>query len=133
MEEHVSPREQISIAVVEDDAGFRESLVSLIGTRSDFRFAGAFASAEEALDSLKNTPPRVLLLDIRLPGESGSRAVKKFVELFPGIVVLMLTQYLDDDVVFEALCGGASGYLLKRTAPPRLLEAVVDACDGGAP
>jgi len=123
----------VSIAVVEDDAELRESLQLLVGGAAGFRFAGGFASAEEALRRLGDPAPDVLLLDIRLPGEPGSRAVRRFVERFPGLVVVMLTLYDEDSHVFEALCNGASGYLLKKTAPARLLEAAREAFDGGAP
>jgi len=132
VEQRVTPR-PVSIAVVEDDVGFRESLRLLIGATPGYSLAGTFGSAEEALEKLGEPLPDVLLLDIRLPGESGSRSVRLFKERFPGLIVLMLTLYSDDDHVFEALCNGASGYLLKRTRPGRLLEAVREAFAGGAP
>lgn len=123
----------ISIALVEDDAGLRESLRLLVSEAEGFRCAGAFGSAEEALARLGTDRPDVLLLDIRLPGEPGSRAVRRFVDRFPGLVVVMLTLYAEDEHVFEALCNGASGYLLKKTPPARILEAAVEAVSGGAP
>ena len=126
--------EPVSIAVVDDDQGFRESLRILVEEASGFRAAGAFASAEEALGAFGAAgAPDVLLLDIRLPGEPGSRAVRRLVDRFPSLAVVMLTLYADDDLIFEALCNGASGYLLKKTPPARLLEAAVEAHDGGAP
>ena len=105
----------------------------LVDESTGFRCAGEFGSAEEALQGFAPPGPDVLLLDIRLPGELGSRAVKRFVERFPGLVVVMLTLYADDEHVFEALCNGASGYLLKKTPPSRILEAAVEAHAGGAP
>lgn len=123
----------ISIAVVEDDAGLRESLRLLVSESAGFRCAGAWGSAEEALARVGEGPPDVLLLDIRLPGEPGSRAVRRFVDRFPGLVVVMLTLYAEDEHVFEALCNGASGYLLKKTPPARILEAATEAASGGAP
>lgn len=126
--------EPVSIAVVDDDEGFRESLRILVEEAPGFRAAGAFASAEEALGAFGATgPPDVLLLDIRLPGEPGSRAVRRLVDRFPSLAVVMLTLYADDDLIFEALCNGASGYLLKKTPPARLLEAAAEAHGGGAP
>ena len=121
----------VAIAIVEDDPGLRESLRLLVEGADGFRFAGAFCSAENALSALSGAD--VLLLDIRLPGETGSRAVRRFVDLYPGLVVVMLTLYDEDDMIFEALCNGASGYLLKKTPPARILEAAREAMDGGAP
>lgn len=123
----------VSIGIVEDDPDLRESLRLLVEESTGFRCAGEFGSAEEALRGFPSPGPDVLLLDIRLPGELGSRAVKRFVERFPGLVVVMLTLYADDEHVFEALCNGASGYLLKKTPPSRILEAAVEAHAGGAP
>ena len=123
----------ISIAVVEDDPDLRESLRLLVAESPGFRSAGAFGSAEEALALLGGDRPDVLLLDIRLPGEPGSRAVRRFVDRFPGLAVVMLTLYAEDEHVFEALCNGASGYLLKKTPPARILEAASEAISGGAP
>lgn len=122
-----------TVALVEDDVGFRESLRSLIEARDGFSLAGAFGSAEEALDRLADPAPDVLLLDIRLPGEPGSRAVRSFVDRFPGLVVIMLTLFSDDEHVFEALCNGAAGYLLKRTPAARILDAAREARAGGSP
>ena len=123
----------ISVAVVEDDAGLRESLRLLVSEADGFRCAGAWGSAEEGLARLAEDRPDVLFLDIRLPGEPGSRAVRRFVERFPGLVVVMLTLYAEDGDVFEALCNGASGYLLKKTPPAAILEAAAEAFSGGAP
>jgi DNA-binding NarL/FixJ family response regulator len=125
--------EPLSIAIVEDDPGLRESLRLLVEESEGFRCVGAFGSAEEGLERLVPPGPDVLLLDIRLPGEPGSRAVRRFVDRFPGLVVVMLTLYAEDEHVFEALCNGASGYLLKKTPPARILEAAVEAHAGGAP
>jgi DNA-binding NarL/FixJ family response regulator len=122
----------VAIALVEDDPDLRESLRLLVEGASGFKLAGAFGSAEEALQRMTERAD-VLLLDIRLPGEPGSRAVRRFVDLFPGLVVVMLTLYDEDDLVFEALCNGAAGYLLKKTPPARILEAAREAMDGGAP
>lgn len=124
---------RVAIAIVEDDPDLRESLRLLVEASAGFRCAGAFGSAEEALARIAAPAPDVLLLDIRLPGEPGSRAVRRFVERFPDLVVVMLTLYADDEHVFEALCNGASGYLLKKTPPSRILEAAAEAHAGGAP
>jgi DNA-binding NarL/FixJ family response regulator len=122
----------ITVALVEDDPDLQESLRLLVGGADGFRCSGAYGSAEEALAGM-SVPPDVLLLDIRLPGEPGSQAVKRFLERFPSVVVVMLTLYDEDERIFEALCNGASGYLLKKTPPARILSAAREALDGGAP
>jgi DNA-binding NarL/FixJ family response regulator len=124
-------REPVSIALVDDDRGLRESLRILVEESEGFHCVGAYGSAEEAFRSLdtRTSAPDVILLDIRLPGEPGSRAVRRFVDRFPGLAVIMLTLYAEDELIFEALCNGASGYLLKKTPPaassrpPRRLTA----------
>ncbi|MBL8113578.1 MAG: response regulator transcription factor [Acidobacteria bacterium] len=125
----------VSIALVDDDRGLRESLRILVSESEGFQCVGAYGSAEEAFRSLdtRSAAPDVLLLDIRLPGEPGSRAVRRFVDRFPGLAVIMLTLYAEDELIFEALCNGASGYLLKKTPPGRILEAATEAHGGGAP
>jgi DNA-binding NarL/FixJ family response regulator len=93
----------------------------------------AAGSVEEALRVAPSAPPDVVLLDIHLPGMRGSLAVEKLAQRFRGAVVLMHTVYEEDDLIFESLVHGASGYLLKRTPPARLLEAIGEARSGGAP
>lgn len=122
----------VDVAVVEDDPDLRESLRMLFEQSEGFTCRGVYGSAEEALRRM-TCRPDVLLLDIQLPGERGSRAVRSFVDRFPGIFVVMLTLYSDEEYVFEALCNGASGYLLKKTPPTRLLAEIRGGVDGGAP
>lgn len=121
----------IRVAVVEDDRLTREGLRALIDGTPGFRCDGAWGSAEEAL--VARNGPDVLLLDIHLPGMAGTEAVPRFRERWPEAVILMLTVYAEEDKIFESLCRGASGYLLKKTPPARLLESVREAHDGGAP
>jgi DNA-binding NarL/FixJ family response regulator len=126
----------IRVAVVEDDAGLRESLRLLIGGSRGFVWAGGWGSAEEALKklpALSGVPPDVLLMDIHLPGIPGSQAVSQVREMLPSTAVLMLSVYEGEEQIFESLCNGAAGYLLKKTAPSKLLEAVRDVRDGGSP
>jgi DNA-binding NarL/FixJ family response regulator len=125
--------ETIRIGVVEDDPAARNALRQLIDGTHGFRCAGAFGSAEEALQGLREPPPDVLLLDINLPGMPGSEAVRHFHDRNPGMAILMLTLYDDEERIFESLCNGASGYLLKKTPPAKLLEAIREARDKGAP
>jgi DNA-binding NarL/FixJ family response regulator len=123
----------IQVAIVEDDRRIRESLAVLLDGAAGLRFAGAFATAEDALRELPRLKPHVVLLDINLPGLSGIEAVARLGELVPDTAVLMLTVYEDADQIFRALQNGARGYLVKRTAPARLLEAIAEVHAGGAP
>jgi DNA-binding NarL/FixJ family response regulator len=127
--------ETFRIAVVEDDAAAREALRLLIDGTHGFRCVGAYGSAELGLEGLGllQPSPDILLLDINLPGMQGSEAARYFHERHPGMAILMLTLFYDEDRIFEALCNGASGYLLKKTPPARLLGAVLEACERGAP
>jgi DNA-binding NarL/FixJ family response regulator len=126
--------ETLRIAVVEDDAAAQDALRLLIDGTRGFRCVGAYGSAELALEALlpPDVPsPDILLLDINLPGMLGSEAARYFHERHPGTVILMLTFLYEEDRIFEALCNGASGYLLKKTPPAKLLEAVSEARDRG--
>jgi DNA-binding NarL/FixJ family response regulator len=123
----------IRVALVEDDRITRESLRKLIDGTPGYRCTAAFGSLEQAMAARGGDPPDVILLDIGLPGVPGSQGVSSLRERWPGAAVVMLTAMADDDKVFEALCNGATGYLLKRTPPARLLEAVREAREGGSP
>lgn len=123
----------INVAIVEDQERTRESLAALIDGSGSCRLVGAFESVEAALAALAGTPVDVVLSDIGLPGLSGVEGVTHLKALHPGAHVVMLTVYDDHDHVFEAMCAGASGYLLKDTPPERLLEALREAHHGGAP
>jgi DNA-binding NarL/FixJ family response regulator len=124
---------KIRVALVEDDAAMRDGLRWLIGTSDDLRCVGAFATAEDALASLAAQPADVLLLDIHLPGMLGSEAVPLVRERHPQTQILMLTVYDSEDKVFESLRSGACGYILKKTPPAELMQAVRDANKGGSP
>lgn len=123
----------IAVAVVEDDARLREGLAILIGGTPGYRLAGAFPSVEEGLAALAAKPADVLLLDIHLPGMPGSQGVRHLRDRCPTMQVLMLTVFAEEDKVFESICNGACGYLLKKTPPTRLLEAIREAHEGGSP
>lgn len=123
----------IKTAVVEDIKDIREGLATLINFTPGFRCTGSFRSMEEALARLPEEIPDVLLSDIGLPGMSGIEGIRIIKERYPTMQILMLTVYDDDDRIFDALCAGASGYLLKRTPPAKLLDNIREAMSGGAP
>jgi DNA-binding NarL/FixJ family response regulator len=128
----VTESSAIRVAVVEDDMGTREGLALLIGGTPGYACVGAFGSVEEAL-AAPDVGPDVLLLDIQLPGMPGSEGVKMLQARCPEAQILMLTVYAERAKVFESICNGACGYLLKQTPPARLLEAIREAHEGGAP
>jgi DNA-binding NarL/FixJ family response regulator len=123
----------IRVAIVEDRREIREGLAMIINGTPGFRCTAAYRSMEEALDRIGGELPDVVLNDIALPGMNGIEGIRILKERHPKLVVLMLTVYDDDDRIFEALCAGASGYLLKKTPPARLLESIREAVAGGAP
>jgi DNA-binding NarL/FixJ family response regulator len=129
----VLPADVIRVAIVEDDRGTREGLAMLIDGTPGYTCAGAFGSVEEALGRIARQPADILLLDVNLPGIAGSDGVRLIREQAPALQVLMLTVFSEQDTVFASICNGACGYLLKKTPPARLLEAIREAHGGGAP
>ncbi len=123
----------IRVGIVEDEQRTREGLALLIGGTSGLTVVACHGSMESALEALPRVLPEVLLIDIGLPGMSGIAGVRLLRERHPALQVLMLTVHADDEHVFEAICAGACGYLLKDTPPARLLEAIREVRDGGAP
>jgi DNA-binding NarL/FixJ family response regulator len=123
----------IRTAVVEDIRELREGLTTLINFTEGFTCTGSYRSMEDAISRIKHDVPDVLLSDIGLPGMNGIDGIRILKQQFPRMQVLMLTVYEDDDRIFDALCAGASGYLLKRTSPAKILENVKEAVAGGAP
>ncbi len=123
----------IKVAIIEDLRQIREGLATLIEMTEGFRCTGRFGSVEEALAGISRDVPDVVLSDIGLPGMNGIEGVRILKERYPQLVVLMLSVYEDDERIFDALCAGATGYLLKKTPPARLIESLKEAFDGGAP
>jgi DNA-binding NarL/FixJ family response regulator len=123
----------LKVGIIEDQLKIREGLRSLIDGTDGYRCVCSFGSMEDALAKIDRELPDVLLLDIGLPGMSGIEGIRRIKDLHPGLSVLMLTVYDDDQRIFDALCAGASGYLLKKTPPARLLECLQEVMDGGAP
>jgi DNA-binding NarL/FixJ family response regulator len=129
----VKPIQVITVATIEDRREIREGLAALIDETPGFRCVGRYRSMEEALGGFVSHPADISLVDIELPGMSGIEGIRLLRERFPRMLLLMLTVYDDNDRIFEALCAGACGYLLKNTPPARLLESLREAVDGGAP
>jgi DNA-binding NarL/FixJ family response regulator len=121
------------VIIVEDDRATREGLALLIAGTPGYQCVAKFRSVEEALGSAGHEVPNVLLLDIRLPGMPGSEGIGLLKQKYPAVQILMLTINADDDSVFESICRGACGYLLKNTTPARLLDAISETHNGGAP
>jgi DNA-binding NarL/FixJ family response regulator len=124
---------QIKVSIVDDDDGIRSSLASLIRRAPSLKLMGDYADAETALKELPRKEPDVVLMDINLPGMNGVECVRQLKIALPKLQVLMLTVYEDSDSLFKSFRAGASGYLLKRTASARLLEAIKDVHEGGSP
>ena len=120
----------IHVAIIEDDRRIREGLAALINGSDGYRCTGEYRSMEEALARPWSVVPQVALVDIGLPGMSGIKGLPLLREKYPRVALLMLTVYEDDDRIFEALCAGAGGYLLKKTPPARLLESLKEALHG---
>jgi DNA-binding NarL/FixJ family response regulator len=120
------------VAVIEDQPDTRDGISLLINRTNGFACRHAYASMEAALDRIGVDPPRVALVDIGLPGMDGIDGLRILQERYPRIAPVMLTVYKDDDRIFRAMCAGACGYLLKKTAPAKLMEAIHEIADGGA-
>ena len=123
----------IKTIIVEDQRDLREGLQTLINFTPGFKCLGAYRSMEECLARIRHQVPDVVLSDIGLPGMSGIEGIRILKEQFPDLIVLVLTVYDDNEKIFDALCAGASGYLLKQTEPVELLKSVKEAVAGGAP
>ena len=123
----------INVSIVEDDNRIRESLAVLIDGTENIRCASTHRTAEDALAQLPLKKPDVVLMDINLPKMSGIECVRRLKVLMPKVQILMLTMYEDDELVFQSLVAGASGYLVKRTAPAELLEAISQVHSGASP
>ena len=123
----------INVAIVEDQREIREGLAQLLGATPGFRCTGAYASMEEAIEKIPKNLPNVVLSDIGLPGMDGIRGVNILKGLHPELLILMLTVYDDNERIFDALCAGACGYLLKKTPWTKVVESLNEAVDGGSP
>lgn len=130
---NILENQTVKIAIIEDLRDLREGLAMLIGGTNGFECVGRFRSVEEAIAKIGFHPPNIVLTDISLPGLDGIEGIKTLREKYPEISFIALTVYDDDERIFDALCAGAVGYLLKNTQPVRLLEALREVAAGGAP
>ena len=123
----------INVGIVEDNNKIREGLAAIIDGSDGFRCKVKYATAEEAIIKLPLENPNVVLMDINLPGMSGIECVVKLKEILPDVQIMMLTVYEDNETVFKSIVAGATGYILKRTPPAELLEAIRELHGGGSP
>jgi DNA-binding NarL/FixJ family response regulator len=123
----------ISVSIVDDETGLRQSIAAFINGSPGFRCVSTYGSAEAALQGLPTDLPDVVLMDIHMAGMNGIECVQRLKALLPDLQILMLTVYEDTDQIFQALAAGASGYLLKRLTPTRLLDAISEVHAGGSP
>jgi DNA-binding NarL/FixJ family response regulator len=127
------PSTPIKVSIVEDDSSFRGSMVILIGGAEGFRCVGDYPNAEVALAQIPKNWPDVVLMDINLPKMSGIMCVSRLKAMRPDLQVIMLTAYVDGQQIFDSLKAGASGYLIKKTSPGKILEALTEVHAGGSP
>ena len=124
---------EIRVAIFEDNRSLRESLFRLLKSSEGFTCAGAFAHCERVVENIEETQPDVILMDIELPVVSGIEAVKLVREKYPDIKILMETIFEEDDKIFQSICNGAQGYILKNTPPEEILNSIREIYEGGAP
>lgn len=124
---------EIRVSIIDDDQALVKGLSQIVGAADGFVCASTFGSVEEAVPILRKDPPNVLLLDIELPGMHGDEAVRLLRNICPHTEILMLSVFADRRRIFESICNGASGYLLKSTPPEALLEGIRSARSGGSP
>jgi DNA-binding NarL/FixJ family response regulator len=122
----------IKVALCEDNNDYRESLLQFIEDTQGFTVSHSLASAENILEKLGSNLPDVILMDIDMPGINGIKATSLIKKQYPEINILILTVYEDDQKIFDAILSGATGYLLKKTEPSRILEAITEVQNGGA-
>ena len=123
----------IRVTIFEDNSQLREGLFNLVDSSEGFICGGAFSNCKHVLENIEETKPDVVLMDIEMPEITGIEAVRLIKEKFPQLKVLMQTIFEDDDKVFQAVCNGAEGYILKSTAPDEILNSIKEIYVGGAP
>lgn len=123
----------VKVAIFEDRTAVREAISMLVEGTFGLELTGAYPNCNNVINNIRSAQPDVVLMDIEMPGMNGVEAVKIIKQQFPAITIIMQTVFEDDDKVFDAICSGASGYLLKNTPPSRLMESIIEAHEGGAP
>jgi DNA-binding NarL/FixJ family response regulator len=121
------------VSIVEDDHLIREAFATLIGATDDFDVVATYGNAEDAIQQVETIRPDVVLMDIELPGMNGIEGITRIKKIRPKTQIIVVTVYENDDLVFKALCEGAGGYLTKNMRPERLIEAIREVMEGGAP
>jgi DNA-binding NarL/FixJ family response regulator len=128
-----SSTSEIRVAIVEDRLEDRERLAALLNSAPGFSCVAACKSGDEAQQKLPHCRPEIVLMDIQMPGQSGIECVRRLRSLLPDVQTMMLTVFEDHELIFQSLAAGATGYLLKKTPAPKLLEAIRELRAGGAP
>jgi DNA-binding NarL/FixJ family response regulator len=126
-------QKNIDVTIVEDDNLIREGFALMINTTPGFKIINTYSNCESAISNLKQDNPDVILMDIELPGMNGIEGVLKIKKIKPDANIIIITVYDNDELVFKALCAGASGYLTKNIPPVKLLDAIKEVYEGGAP
>ncbi|MDP1803179.1 MAG: response regulator transcription factor [Bacteroidota bacterium] len=124
---------EIKVAVVEDSKALRESIATLFMMNEGFKLVGSYSNANSIIKDIQTSKPDVVLMDIQMPGTNGIEAVKLLRAEFPELKIVIQTVFEDDDSIFQAICNGASGYILKRSTPNEYTQAIIEAYNGGAP
>ena len=124
---------KLRIALFDDNKNIRDSISMLLNTEPEFEVAGIFAHVLDCVDDIKTCQPDIILMDIEMPGMTGIEAVSTIKKQFPQIPVLMQTVFEDDERVFDSICAGASGYILKNHLNTRLIDAIKEVQFGGSP
>ncbi|MEO6305209.1 MAG: response regulator transcription factor [Bacteroidia bacterium] len=124
---------KIKVCIVEDNKRLRDSLSDLLKMSEGFELAALFPNANNIVNDISNLNCDIVLMDIQMPGTDGITAVKLLKAKFPEIKIIIQTVFEDDDKIFNAICSGASGYILKKSSPQEYLQAIKEAYEGGAP
>lgn len=124
---------RIRVCLFEDNKKMRDALSLVLRNSKDIEWCGSYTDCNNLLNDFRNSNADVVLMDIQMPGKSGTDAVKELKNNFPETPILMLSNFDDEENVFSSICNGASGYLLKKTSPAKIIEAILEVNSGGAP